>query len=72
MANSQDLLSIHKCSVVPTSTVLLTLKTWEGELYSLGEKKHGCTMLYSGKFSKDPIFVDFTDDRLTAKIKPVK
>ena len=77
VANSQNLLSIiiiciHKCSVVPTSTVLLILKTWEGELCSLGEKKHGCTILYSGKFSRDLIFVDFADDRLTAKIKPTK
>ena len=76
VANSQDLLSIiiciHKCSVVPTSTVLLILKTWEGELCSLGEKKYGCTIPHSRKFSRDLIFMDFADDRLTAKIKPTK
>ena len=29
-------------------------------------------LLYNGKFSRGPIFAVFTDDRLTANIKPVK
>ena len=46
------------------------LKSYIG--INIGPESEAKIILYSRKFLRGPIFMVFTDDRITAKIKPAK